>query len=172
MDVSKRRILQKHLEPARPLRRCLNAAAGKQAAPRSFSVCSAPGCSWLTHSAGSLTPSEPSASVAPCVQAVQTDEDHEVRNERTPGNVSYFKDIVKWTFVVNSYFYDCKRPDQRSYFSERLDSGANSSLCFVIVLAAQVLASRAPVMSGPPGRLWLSCTRIVTDVALLHTADN
>lgn len=30
MEVSKRRILQKHLEPARPLRRCLNAAVGKQ----------------------------------------------------------------------------------------------------------------------------------------------
>uniref|UniRef100_A0A3Q3VMT8 Uncharacterized protein n=1 Tax=Mola mola TaxID=94237 RepID=A0A3Q3VMT8_MOLML len=33
MEVSRRRTLQKHLEPARPLRRCLHVVIGKQSAP-------------------------------------------------------------------------------------------------------------------------------------------
>lgn len=76
MEVSKRRILQKHLEPARPLRRCLHAVV------------------------------EPNLSVAPCMQAVMKDDDIERNidikeffkivnlHKQKEGRLSYSRDFL------------------------------------------------------------------------------
>lgn len=92
MEVSRRRTLQKHLEPARPLRRCLHVVIGKQSAPvitdlkwwiKDVSlklINYIINCSPMKNL--SLCP-EPNVNAPTCAQAVMEEVHQEVRNTKT-----------------------------------------------------------------------------------------
>lgn len=75
MEVSTRRVLQKHLEPARPLRRFINVDTGEVFAP-GYNV------SVLSLSIHAIIQSphiEPRINAATCAQALRVEMDQEVR---------------------------------------------------------------------------------------------
>lgn len=89
MEVSRRRILQRHLEPARPLRRCIHGDSGKQSTPagQTYRNIKGVGLTSIVFIFDMLMRIlsfclEPKINAATCAQALMEEEEQEVRNPK------------------------------------------------------------------------------------------